>query len=125
MDVMVHDTLVKLCTDHFESKDIEAARQLLYRYDAIMKLNLMQSRRRQGPSKDKTNVEDILLALHRCRSGLPTFVVADISNLPSLDANGIYFGHILSGTSYLSGPKLQSFGVKLLKIAQINGGGLV
>ena len=96
MDVMVHDTLVKLATDHFESKDIEAARQLLYSYDAITQLNLKKSRRRQGPAKDKSNVEDILLALHRCRSGLPTFVVADLANLPSLDANGVDFGHILS-----------------------------
>ena len=76
MDVMVHNTLVKLCTDHFESKDIEAARQLLYSYDAITKLNLKENRRRQGPAKvDKTNVENILLALRRCRSGLPKFVV--------------------------------------------------
>ena len=60
MDVMVHDTLVKLATDHFESKDIEAARQLLYSYDAIAQLNLKKSRRRQGPAKDKSNVEDIL-----------------------------------------------------------------
>ena len=112
MDVMVHDTLVKLCTDHFESMD--TARQLLHRYDATMKLNLKKSRRRQGPSKDKTNVEDILLVLHRCRSGLPTFVVADIGNLPSLDANGIDFGHILSEFRAMW-PKLQSFGVKLLK----------
>ena len=96
MDVMVHDTLVKLATDHFESKDIEAARQLLYSYDAIAQLNLKKSRRIQSPAKDKTNVEDILLARHRCRSGLPTFVVADLANLPSLDANGVDFGHILS-----------------------------
>ena len=88
--------LVKLCPDHFESKDIEAARQLLYSYDAITKLNLKKSRRRQGSAKHKTNVEDILLALHRCRSGLPICVVDDLANLPSLDANGIDFGHILS-----------------------------
>ena len=75
MDVMVHNTLVKLCTDHFVFKDIEAARQLLYSYDAITKLNLKESRRRQGPAKDKTNVENILLALRMCRSGLPKFVV--------------------------------------------------
>ena len=48
MDVMVHDTLVKLCTDHFESKCIEAARQLLYSYDAIVKLDLKKSRRRHA-----------------------------------------------------------------------------
>ena len=84
MDVMVHDTLF---TDHFvcdyaakklpctkqEEEGIEAVRQLLYSYDAITKLNLKKNRRRQGPAKDKTNVENILLALHRCRSGLPTF----------------------------------------------------
>ena len=46
----------------FKCKDIEAARQLLYSYDAITKLNLKKSHRRQGPAKDKTNVEDILLA---------------------------------------------------------------
>ena len=93
---MDHDTLVKLCTDHFESKEIEAARQLLYSYVAIMKLNFKKICRRQGPAKDKTNMEDILLALHKCRSGLPTFAVTDLANLPSLDINGIDFGHILS-----------------------------
>ena len=60
MDVMVHDTLVKMCTDHFVFKDIEAARQLLYSYDAITKLNLKENRRRQGPAKDKTKVSQCL-----------------------------------------------------------------
>ena len=64
-----------MSSDHFASKDIEAARQLLYSYDAITKLNLKENRRRQGPAKDMTNVENILLALRRCRSGLPKFVV--------------------------------------------------
>ena len=72
----------------FKSKDIEAARQLLYSYDAITKLNLKKIRQ-TGLAKDKTNVEDILLALHRCRSRLQTVVVVDLADLPSLDANGI------------------------------------
>ena len=37
-----------------------------------------------------------LCALHKCRSGLPTFAVSELASLPTLDANGIGFGHILS-----------------------------
>ena len=80
MDIMVHDTLVKLCADHFDSTEIEAARQMLYNYDAIKILNIKKSRRRQGPTKDRYNIEDMLLALHKCRSGLPTFAVSDLAS---------------------------------------------
>ena len=89
------DTLVKLCADHFDSTEIEAARQMLYNYDAIKILDIKKSRRRQGPTKDRYNIEDMLPTLHKCRSGVPTFAVSELASLPTLDANGIDFGHTI------------------------------
>ena len=40
MDVMLHDTLVKVYVDHFPTTEIEAAKQILYECDAVKKLGL-------------------------------------------------------------------------------------
>ena len=94
MDCMVHDTLVKLCADHFN--DTDTAKQLVYECDEVQKLGLRQGRPRQGPNRGKNNIEDILCALHKCTKGLPIFAVSDLSTLPQLDINDIDFGYILS-----------------------------
>ena len=96
MDCMVHDTLVKLCADHFNANDTDTAKQLVYECDEVQKLGLRQGRRRQGPNRGKNNIEDILCALHKCTKGLPIFAVSDLSTLPQLDINDIDFGYILS-----------------------------
>ena len=96
MDIMVHDTLVKLCADHFTAIDTDTAKQHLYECEEVRKLGLRQGRRRQGPNRAKNNIEDILFALHKCPRGLPTFAVSDLSTLPQLDINDIAFGFILS-----------------------------
>ena len=84
MDVMVHNTLVKLCTDHFVFKDIEAARQLLYSYDAITKLNLKENRRRQGPAKDKTNIVRMITSNNSGESEPTSMVVKNASEFFNL-----------------------------------------
>ena len=96
MDCMVHDTLVKLCADHFNANDTDTAKQLVYECDEVQKLGLRQGRRRQGPNRGKNNIEDILCALHKCTKGLPIFAISDLSTLPQLDINDIDFGYILS-----------------------------
>ena len=96
MDIMVHDTLVKLCADHFDANDTDIAKQQLYECDEVRKLGLRQGRRRQGPNRAKNNIEDVLFALHKCPRGLPIFAVSDLSTLPQLDINDIDFGFILS-----------------------------
>ena len=96
MDCMVHDTLVKLCADHFNANDTDTAKQLVYECDEVQKLGLRQGRRRQGPNRGKNNIEDILCALHKCTQGMPVFAVSDLSTLPQLDINDIDFGYILS-----------------------------
>ena len=60
MDIMVHDTLVKLCTDHLDANDTDTAKQQLYECDEVRKLGLRQGRRRQGPNRAKNNIEDVL-----------------------------------------------------------------
>ena len=96
MDCMVHDTLVKLCADHFNANVTDTAKQLAYECDEVQKLGLRQGRRRQGPNRGKNNIEDILCDLHKCTKGLPMFAVSDLSTLPQLDINDIDFGYILS-----------------------------
>ena len=58
-------------------------------------LDVQYNRRRNGPNKDKNNVEDILTALHKCPMGLPTFVVSNLSSLPPLDVNNVDFAHLM------------------------------
>ena len=84
MDVMVHNTLVKLCTDHFESNDIEAGRQLLYSYDTITKLNLKKIRLRQGPAKDKTNIVRMITSNNSGESEPTSLVVKNASEFFNL-----------------------------------------
>ena len=67
MDMITHDALVKLCTDYYESKYIEESKYELFRLDSVVTLDMLK--RRQGPNKDKANVEDILAAIHKCTSG--------------------------------------------------------
>ena len=93
MDLVVHDSLIKLCTDFYETKVIECAKQVLFDCPAVAECGV-RHQRRQGPSKDKNNMEDILLVFHRC-SDLPEFVAGDLSRLPPLDMNNIDFAHLL------------------------------
>ena len=96
IDIMVHDTLVKLCADHFNSADIESAKQIVYEWPTVRKLGLRQGRRRQGGNKDRANIEDIVMALHKCHIGLPTFAATNLAALPPLDTNNIDFSYIIS-----------------------------
>ena len=93
MDLVVHDSLIKLCTDFYDKKVIESAKQILFDCSAVADCGV-RHQRRQGPSKDKNNMEDILLVFHRC-TNLPEFVAGDLSRLPPLDMNNIDFAHLL------------------------------
>ena len=95
MDLIVHDTLVKLTCDYFDSNEIEASKRIIYQCDAVTSMELHPIRRRNGPNKDKNNIEDVLYVLHKCPIGLPTFVVSDLASLPPLDVNNVDFAHIL------------------------------
>ena len=95
MDLVVHDSLVKLCTDVYDTKAIETAKRVLNSCDAVIDCGV-RHQRRQGPSNDKTNMEDILLAFHRC-SELPEFVASDLSRLPPLNMHNINLLHELQG----------------------------
>ena len=95
MDLIVHDTLVKLTCDYFDSNEIEASKRIVYQCDAVTSMELHPIRRRNGPNKDKNNIEDVLYVLHKCPNGLPTFVVSDLASLPPLDVNNVDFAHIL------------------------------
>ena len=93
MDLVVHDSLVKVCTNFYDTKAIETAKRVLYSCDAVIDCGV-RHQHRQEPTKDKTNMEDILLAFHRC-SGLPEFVASDLSRLPPLSMHNIDFAHLL------------------------------
>ena len=54
MDIMEHDTLVKLCADHFTADDTDTAKHQLYECEEVMKLGSRQGRRRQGPNRANT-----------------------------------------------------------------------
>ena len=95
MDLIVHDTLIKLTTDFFDGNIIDAAKRVLHQSDAVKALDTQYIRRKTGPNKDRKNVEDILVVLHKCPDGLPTFVIADLSLLPPLDVNNVDFAHLL------------------------------
>ena len=93
MDLVVHDSLIRLCTDFYDTKVIESAKQILFDCSAVADCGV-RHQRRQGPGKDKNNMEDILLVFHRC-TNLREFVAGDLSRLPPLDMNNIDFAHLL------------------------------
>ena len=93
MDLVVHDSLIKLCTEFYETKVIECAKQVLFDCPAVAECGV-RHQGRQGPSKDKNNMEDIIVVFHRC-SDLPEFMAGDLSRLPPLDMNNIDFAHLL------------------------------
>ena len=86
-------SLVKVCPDFYDTKAIETTKRVLYSGDAVIDCGV-RHQRRQGPSKDGTNMEDILLAFHRCYD-LPEFVASDLSRLPPLSMHNIDFAHLL------------------------------
>lgn len=97
MDLLVHDTLVKLCTDFYGSREIEAAKMKIFSCSAISETGVRMIKR-QGPSKDKANMEDILHILHKCipqSSLLPKFVACELSRLPPLDVCNIDFAFLI------------------------------
>ena len=77
------DSLIKLYSDFYDSIVIEEAKQILYSCVAVTD-TAVRHQRRQGPSKDKHNMEVFLLVLHKCSTndGLPEFVASDLSCLP-------------------------------------------
>ena len=77
MDLIVHDTLVKITCDYFESSEIEDSKRILYQCDAVTSLVLHPIRRRNGPTEDQNNIADVLYVLHKCPAGLPVFAVSD------------------------------------------------
>lgn len=97
MDIVVHDTLVKLTCDFYESSEIEETKKLLYtEIDAVTAIG-QRLIYRKGPNKDVNNVDDILTVLHRCNSeDLPSFVACNLSRLPPVDINSIDMSIMLS-----------------------------
>ena len=110
MDIIVHDTLVKLCADHFNANDTDTAKQQLYECDEVRKLGLRQGRRRQGPNRAKNNIEDVLFALHKSPGDyryLRCLTCQPCHNLISTTLIlGSYYRNFVQ-----CGPKLQSYTV--------------
>ena len=94
MDLIVHDTLIKLTCDYFEASVIETAKRTLFEGNAVAASDV-PFRRRKGQFKNKHNVEDILFVLHKHPAGLPAFAVCDLSSLPPLDTKNVDFAHLL------------------------------
>lgn len=90
MDTINHDLLLKVCMDFYESSKIEAAKMLLFSFEAAK--SVTRCVKRQGPSRDKCNVDDILRIFHSANlDDLPVFTAANLSRLPPADAENIDF----------------------------------
>ena len=95
MNSIVQDILVKITCYYFESNKIEALKRILYQCNGLNYLGLHPIRQRNGPNKDKNNIDDVLYALHECSISLPTFVVSELASLTPMDINNVDFAHIL------------------------------
>ena len=94
MDVIVHDTLIQLTCNYFETSEIEIAKHTLFQGNAVA-ASVVPFRRRKGQFKTKLNVEDILFVLHKHPVGLPAFAVCDLSTLPPLNTKNVDFANLL------------------------------
>ena len=80
MDLVVHNTLVKL---------MESVKASGWRYI-----------KRQGHNKDKNNVDDILVTLHKCNTNmLPTFYARNLTWIPTVDVNSVDLSYIVKECS--------------------------
>ncbi len=68
MDLIVHDTLIKLTCDYFEISVIQTEKRILFQGNAIAASDV-PFRRRMGQFKTTHNVEDMLCVLHKHPAG--------------------------------------------------------
>jgi len=92
MDVMPQQVLIRMASSFYQTKEIEDAKKILYDCEMVVERNI----KRQGPSKDTANVEDMLGVMHKTVN-LPTFVAADLAKMPPPDINSMDFSLILAG----------------------------
>ena len=68
MDLIMHDTLIKLTTDFFVGNTIDAAKRVLHQCDAVKALDTEYIRRKTGLNKDKKTSRTYYL----CSTNSPT-----------------------------------------------------
>ena len=81
IDIIQHDQLVKLCTDFYDGKTIENARNLLN--DNCPSFEGMRYKKGMGNDRNKKNSEEILEIMSKTPvEKLPLFVAANFQNIP-------------------------------------------
>jgi hypothetical protein len=87
LDILPHDTIVKLCGDAFSDPEVEDSKTILF--DLCAKANNRMIRRK-GLDRREKNLHDILNLLHGLEPDvIPCFAAADLSKLPP-----IYYNHM-------------------------------
>jgi hypothetical protein len=85
LDILTHDTIVKLCGDAFSDPEIEDSKTILF--DLCAKDRMIK---RRGVDMKKNNLNDILNLLHGLEPAvIPCFAAVELSKLPP-----IYYNHM-------------------------------
>jgi hypothetical protein len=112
MDILPHDTIVKLCIDVFTDQEVEDAKAML-RDSCEMETN-GRVIWRKGADKTKNNLNDILNFLHGAEPDvIPCFVARDLSKLPPIHYNHMDMSILLKELEIVKGD------IADLKIAQL------
>jgi hypothetical protein len=86
VDVVAHDTLVKIVVDFFSDAEIEEGKNVLFASCASDQRNKV----RRGPEKSSNNVSDMIAVLQKLNEkDIPRFVVHDLSRIPPIDMNSL------------------------------------
>ena len=99
-DELPSDTIVNLCLKVFNTSDIEIAKEEL----AALTPNGARIKKRVGPKKDTTNLEDIVKKMHELDSLDNEFIfaTADLKKLPPITFNSIDVTVLLSRVQSLN-----------------------
>ena len=100
------DTLIKLCIDTYDEKEIEASKDILFGLLRDESDSTLFKRRRAGKSnetKSVNNLRDICQLLEeKGDAKLPDFVALDLGNLPPITFNHLDVSVLLSKIEKLS-----------------------
>ena len=87
IDILPQPSIVQLCVGAYSDQEIEHAKKLFF--DMSADESTCRHRRRQGPDKNRWNVEDILQLMREKGPDVPCFVALDLNKLPPITFDSI------------------------------------
>lgn len=97
--VLEEETLLNLCVNHYSTESISAAKEEIFQYRKDASQRKIE---RRGPSKNKSNMLDIVMILRTLkREDHPVYVARYINSFPPLHADRIDLASLMADVNQL------------------------